>query len=182
MEAGQSNKSTLGKKGVSRHDETREARMRALLGSLFILFLTGCNLADRGLSKLQVVDDLKLGTSMEDAKQQWFLYSTKPLQVDQSVGSDSDIVYRGVSRDPAVTAFYLFFNSKTQVLEQAEWRYHSGMTEAKEEELLDFWTKKLWVPSYHRRWDGKVYVWSDRKAQLELYLADGICHLIQKLN
>ena len=56
------------------------------------------------------------------------------------------------------------------------------MTEAKEGELLDYWSKRLWPPSYHQRWDGKVYAWVDRKAQLDLYLADGICHLIQKLN
>jgi hypothetical protein len=81
-----------------------------------------------------------------------------------------------------VTGFYLFFNSKKKNLEQVEWRYHSSMTEAKEKELLDYWTKKLWEPSYHQRWDGKVYVWNDRKARLELYLADGICHLIHRLN
>ncbi len=144
--------------------------------------LTGCNLSDRGLSKLQVAEDLMLGANMEDSKQQWFLYSTKELVVDQLMSTDSDIVYRGVSRDPAVTGFYFFFNSKTKILHQIEWRYQSSMTEAKEKELLDYWAKKLWNPSYHQRWEGKVYVWDDRKAQLQLYLADGICHLIQKLN
>lgn len=151
------------------------------LAGLF-LALIGCNFSNRGMAKLQVVEDLKLGTSMEDVKGQWFLYSTKPFRVDQAVSSESHIVYRGISRDPGVTSFYLFFNSKTKVLDQAEWRYHSSMTEAKEKELLDFWTKKLWKPSYHQRWEGKVYVWSDRKARLELYLADGICHLIHRLN
>ncbi len=149
---------------------------------ILALTLTGCNLSDRGMARLQVVEDLKLGTSMEDVKQQWFLYSVKPLQVDQAVSSESAIVYRGISRDPGVTGFYLFFNSKKKNLEQVEWRYHSSMTEAKEKELLDYWAKKLWEPSYHQRWDGKVYVWSDRKARLELYLADGICHLIHRLN
>lgn len=150
---------------------------------LFLLFsITGCNFSNRGMAKLQVVEDLKLGTSMEDVKGQWFLYSTKPFRVDQAVSSESHIVYRGISRDPGVTSFYLFFNSKTKILDQAEWRYHSSMTEAKEKELLDSWTKKLWKPSYHQRWEGKVYVWSDRKARLELYLADGICHLIHRLN
>ncbi len=144
--------------------------------------ILACNLSDRGLAKLQVIEDLTLGLSLDDVKQQWFLYSTKPLQVDQAMSSDSDIVYRGVSRDPGVTSFYLYFNSKSKVLEQAEWRYHSSMTEAKEKELMDLWTKKLWEPSYQQRWDGKVYVWSDRKARLELYLADGICHLIHRLN
>jgi hypothetical protein len=98
------------------------------------------------------------------------------------MSSESDVVYRGVSRDPAVTGFYFFFNSKTKTLQQIEWRYQSSMTEAKEGELLDYWTGKLWAPSLHQRWDGKVYVWADRKAQLQLYLADGICHLIQKQN
>jgi hypothetical protein len=151
--------------------------------SLLILFsLAGCNFTDRGLSKLQVAEDLTLGTAMEDIKQQWFLFSEKPLVVDEAMSTESDIVYRGVSRDLSVTGFYFFFNSKTKILHQVEWRYQSSMTEAKEKELLEDWTKKLWQPSYERRWDGKVYVWGDRKAQLQLYLADGICHLIQKLN
>jgi hypothetical protein len=148
----------------------------------FLIALTGCNFNDRGLAKLQVVEDLRLGTPMEDVKQQWFLYSSKALQVDQAVSSERDIVYRGVSRDQGVTSFYLFFHSKTKKLEKVEWRYHSSMTEAKEMELKNFWTRKLWEPSYHQRWDGKVFVWSDRKARLELYLADGICHLIHQLN
>ena len=156
--------------------------MRLTIGLFLFLSLSGCGFSDRGMAKLQVIEDLKLGSTMEDVKQQWFLYSSKPLQVDQAVSSDKDIVYRGVSRDLGVTTFYLFFNSKTKKLEQAEWRYHSSMTEAKEKELLDYWAKKLWEPSYHQRWDGKVYVWSDRKARLELYLADGICHLIHRLN
>ena len=156
--------------------------MRWMTNLLLITVLSGCSFSDRGMAKLQVVKDLKLGTSMEDVKQQWLLYSTKPLQVDQAVSSESAIVYRGISRDPGVTGFYLFFNSNKKNLEQVEWRYHSSMTEAKEKELLDYWAKKLWEPSYHQRWDGKVYVWSDRKARLELYLADGICHLIHRLN
>jgi hypothetical protein len=156
--------------------------MRRTLFFLIFICLAGCNFSDRGLAKLQVVEDLKLGISMDDVKQQWFLYSTKPLQVDDAVSSESDIVYRGVSRDPGVTSFYLFFNSKTKTLEQIEWRYHSSMTDMKENELLELWTKKLWSPSLHQRWDGRVYVWTDRKARLELYLADGICHLIHRLN
>ena len=146
-----------------------------------LLGLSACYFSDRGLAKLQVIEDLSLGSSMDDVKQQWFLYSTKPLQVDQAVSTDASIVYRGVSRDPGVTSFYLYFNSKTKTLEQAEWRYHSSMTNTKEKELLELWTKKLWEPGSQQRWDGKVYVWSDRKAELELYLADGICHLIHKL-
>lgn len=156
--------------------------MRRTAALLFLFLLAGCNLSDRGLSKLQVVEDLILGSSLEDIKQQWFLYSDKPLVVDDSMSGGSNIVYRGVSRDPAVTGFYLFFDPKTKTLRQVEWRYQSSMTAAKEKELLDTWTKKLWAPSYHRRWDGQVYVWSDRRAQLQLYHADGICHLIQKLN
>ena len=153
-----------------------------LWGAAVLTGLCGCDIADRGLAKLQVVEDLALGSAMDDIKQNWFLFSTKPLQVDQEISSESAIVYRGVSRDPGVTSFYLYFNSKTKILEQAEWRYHSSMTETKEKELLDLWSKKLWTPSFHQRWDGQVYVWSDRKARLELYLADGICHLIQRLN
>jgi len=156
--------------------------MRRTISLILLGFLAGCHLSDRGLSKLQVVEDLTLGANMEDVKQQWFLFSNKELVVDQSMSTESEIVYRGVSRDPAVTSFYFFFNSRSKVLHQVEWRYHSSMTEAKEEELLDYWSKKLWVPSYHQRWDGKVYVWEDRKAQLQLYLADGICHLIQRLD
>jgi hypothetical protein len=144
--------------------------------------LAGCDLSDRGLSKLQIAEDLALGGNLEDIKQQWFLYSAKELTVDQDMSRGAQIVYRGVSRDPVVTGFYFFFNSRTKTLQQVEWRYQSSMTEAKEKELLDYWTQKLWEPSCHQRWDGKVYVWGDRKAQLQLYLADGICHLIQKLN
>ncbi len=160
----------------------KKVGMRRVSALLFLLFLTGCNLADRGLAKLQVVEDLALGASLEDIKQQWFLYSDKPLSVDEAMSGGTNLVYRGVSRDPAVTGFYLFFDARTKTLRQVEWRYQSSMTDAKEKELLETWTKKLWEPSYHRRWDGQVYVWSDRKAELQLYLADGICHLIQKLN
>jgi len=153
-----------------------------ILSLTLLVSMGGCTFSDRGLSKLQVAEDLTLGTPMEDVKQQWFLYSVKHLQVDQAMSSDKFIVYRGVSRDPAVTGFYLFFNSRKKILEQAEWRYHSSMTEAKEKDLMEYWSKKLWSPSYHQRWDGKVYVWNDRRARLELYLADGICHLIHRLN
>ncbi|HJT25406.1 MAG TPA: hypothetical protein VJ873_12595 [bacterium] len=156
--------------------------MRRVTALISLFILAGCNFSDRGLSKLQVVEDLTLGSALEDIKQQWFLYSDKPLVVDESMSSGSNIVYRGVSRDPAVTGLYLFFDPKTKMLRQVEWRYQSSMTDAKEKELLDTWTRKLWAPSYHRRWDGQVFIWSDRKAQLQLYLADGICHLIQKLN
>ena len=102
--------------------------MRFTMGLILLLSLTGCGFSDRGLAKLQIVEDLKLGASMEDVKQEWFLYSSKPLQVDQAVSSEKDIVYRGVSRDLGVTSFYLFFNSKNKKLEQVEWRYHSSMT------------------------------------------------------
>lgn len=156
--------------------------MRWFSSLCLLVFLMGCNMTDRGIAKLQVVEDLTLGQNMEDVKQQWFLYSAKALQVDPALSSDRLIACRGVSRDPSVTAFFLYFNSKTKILEQAEWRYHSSMTESKEKELQEYWTKKLWPPSYQQRWDGKVYVWADRKARLELYLADGICHLIHRLN
>lgn len=156
--------------------------MRWFLLTFFLVALSGCNFSNRGLAKLQVVEDLALGTPMEDVRQQWFLYSTKPMRVDQAMSNESAIVYRAVSRDPGVTGFYLFFHSKSKALQKAEWRYHSSMTESKEKELLAQWTKKLWKPSYHQRWEGKVYLWSDRKARLELYLSDGICHLIHRLN
>lgn len=74
--------------------------MRWMVVLFLLASLVGCNLSDRGLSKLQVAEDLVLGTNMEDIKQQWFLYSTKELVVDESMSTDSDIVYRGVSRDP----------------------------------------------------------------------------------
>jgi hypothetical protein len=163
------------------HSEADESMRWAT--SLFLLFcLVGCNFTDRGLSKLQVVEDLTLGTPMEDIKQQWFLYSDKPLVVEEAMSTDSDIVCRGVSRDQSVTGLYFFFDARSKALRQVEWRYQSSMTEAKEKELLETWSKKLWAPSNEHRWGGTVYVWSDRKAQLQLYLADGICHLIQKLN
>jgi hypothetical protein len=148
---------------------------------LLLLGLAGCNLTDRGLAKLQVVEDLILGLPMDDIKHNWFLYSTKPMQVDQDMSDETAIVYRGVSRDRGVTGFYLYFNPKTKILEKAEWRYHSSMTAIKEKELVELWTKQLWPPSFHRRWDGRVYSWEDRRARLELYIADGICHLIQRL-
>ena len=159
-------------------------RRTFLFAFICLLSLTspGCRLRDRGLAKLQVVEDLTLGTHMEDIKQQWFLYSPKRLVVDTSMSTEKDIVYRGVSRDPAVTAMFFFFNSRTKILHQVEWRYHSSMTAFKEKELLEHWTKKLWPPELHHRWEGRVYVWRDRKAELDLYLADGICHLIQKLD
>src|SRR5579883_2371771 len=103
--------------------------MRRATALLFLVLFAGCDLADRGLSKLQVAEDLTLGAPLEDMKQQWFLYSDKPLVVDEAMSSDSEIVYRGVSRDPAVTSFYLFFNPRDKVLHQVEWRYHSSMTE-----------------------------------------------------
>lgn len=142
----------------------------------------GCNLTDKGLAQLQVVEEMFLGAPLDEIKSHWFLYSTKPLQVDQIISSDQRIVYRGVSRDPGVTGFYLFFDAKTRTLERAEWRYHSSMTNAKEKELLEEWTKRLGDPSYHRRWEGRVYSWADRNARLELYLSEGLCHLIHRLN
>ena len=153
----------------------------------FVVFLalgpvSACNMADRGLSKLQVTEDLTLGARLDDVKNEWFLYSTKPLQVDQAMSTDSHIAYRGVSRDPAVTGFNFFFNTKALILDQVEWRYHASMTESKEKELLDYWSKKLWQPGFQQRWYGRVYLWRDRKARLELYMADGICHLVQSLN
>jgi hypothetical protein len=56
------------------------------------------------------------------------------------------------------------------------------MGESKEKELLDYWSKKLWRPGFQQRWNSRVYLWQDRKARLELYMADGICHLIHRLN
>ena len=141
----------------------------------------GCHWTDRGLARLQVTDDLTLGMSLEEAKDHWYLYSQKPLQVDQEMSEDSLLAYRGSSRDAGVTGFYLFFNSKNRNLERVEWRYHSSMTETKEKELLEYWSKKLWNPSLSHRWGGHVYVWGDRRAQLELYIADGICHLVHGL-
>ena len=47
---------------------------------------------------------------------------------------------------------------------------------------FNLWTKRLWPPSYQPRWNTHVYVWRDRKAKLELYVADGICHLVHQLN
>jgi len=148
---------------------------------LSLLTLSGCDFRDRGIARLQVVEDLVLGTSLEEVKDHWYLYSKKPFLVDQEMSTSSAVVYRGESRDTGVTGFYMFFNSKNRVLEQVEWRYHSSMTEAKEKELLDLWTKKLGEPSLSRRWGGHVYAWSDRRAKLELYISDGICHLIHRL-
>lgn len=164
------------------HDSKGGSVFRKILIFLVCVGAAGCNFSDRGISKLEVVDELVLGMSLDEVKTHWYLYSTKALQVEQAISSESQLVYRGVSRDPGVTAFYLFFNTRTKVLERAEWRYHSSMTNSKEKELLEEWTKKLWTPSLHHRWDGRVYAWSDRKASLELYLADGICHLIHRLN
>jgi hypothetical protein len=149
---------------------------------LALVWVSACNMEDRGLSKLQVTEDLTLGSRLDDVKTDWFLYSTKALQVDQVLSTDTHLAYRGVSRDPSVTEFYFFFNNKTLVLDQVEWRYHTSMAESKEKELLDKWTKKLWPPSYQPRWNTHVYVWRDRKAKLELYVADGICHLVHQLN
>lgn len=159
-------------------------RTKWIQGALLALAVTlaGCHWGDRGLSKLQIVDDLLLGSSLDDIKQQWFLFSTRSLVVDQALSTGSDLVYRGVSRDPSVTGFYFFFDTKTQKLHQVEWRYQSSMTESKEQELLEHWTRKLGEPAVHQRWGGKVHTWSDRKAALEIYHAEGVCHLVQRLN
>jgi len=149
---------------------------------LLYLVLCSCNLSDRGLAKLEVVDELALGMPLDEVKSHWFLFSTKPLQVESAVSNDTQLVYRGVSRDPGVTGNYFFFEPKNKTLTRVEWRYHSSMIHTKEKELLDQWTQRLWKPSFHRRWDGKVYSWTDRKAKLELYLSEGICHLIQRLD
>ena len=80
----------------------------------FGMYLSGCSLSDRGLAKLQVVEDLVLGTPMEDVKQEWFLYSTKPLVVDQTMSTEMDIVYRGVSRVSGRDRVLPFFQFQNQ--------------------------------------------------------------------
>ncbi len=147
-----------------------------------LLLVSACSLQDRGLSKLQVAEDLTLCARLDDVKTDWFLFSTKPLQLDQTMSNESELVYRGVSRDPSVMGFYFFFNVKTKTLVRIEWRFHSSMTDSKEKELLALWTQKLGNPGFQQRWGGRTYVWQDRKARLELYLTDGICHLVHRLN
>jgi hypothetical protein len=149
---------------------------------LFFLLPLACGLEDKGFSKLQVAEDLSLGTKLDDVKTDWFLYSTKTLQLDQTMSNDSDLVYRGVSRDPSVTGFYFYFNVRTKILEHLEWCFHSSRTDSKEKELLEKWTQKLGPPSFEQHWGNRGYLWKDRKARLELYFSEGVCHLDHRLN
>ncbi len=149
---------------------------------LFFILPLACGLEDQGFSKLQVAEDLTLGSKLDDVKTDWFLYSIKPLQLDPTLSTDSDLVYRGVSRDTAVSGFYFYFNARTKTLEHLEWRFHSSRTDTKEKELLEKWTQKLGPPNFEQHWGNRGYLWKDRKARLELYLSEGICHLEHSLN
>jgi len=85
------------------------ARVMRWMGLLVLIGLAGCDMTDRGIARLQVADDLTLGSSLEEVKGHWYFYSSKALQVDQIMSSSSYLVYRGASLDAGVTGFYLFF-------------------------------------------------------------------------
>jgi hypothetical protein len=147
---------------------------------LLLFFSPTCTLKDRGLAKLEIEDELKLGISLDEVKSHWYQYSTKPLVFDAALSDTKHIVYRGNNRDMSVNSFYVRFNLKRS-LREAEWRYQASMAQVKEKQLLDYWTKRLWRPVRRRGIDGTTYLWVDRKAELILYVTTGICHLTHRL-
>jgi hypothetical protein len=151
----------------------------AMLG---LLLLPACSMTDRGISRIQVEDELILGSPLDEVRDHWYWYSKKRLQIDPLSAQKGYLTYRGVSHDPGVTSFILYFSIKTKDLRQIEWRYRPSLTEIKSQELLHYWTGRLkFKPSIWAQWGGKVYVWADRKAKLELVVGEGICHLRHRL-
>jgi len=149
-----------------------------LLGGL----ASSCALSDRGIAKIQLEDELILGLPVDEVREHWYWYSKKRLRVDPVSAEKGYLTYRGESHDPGITSFILYFNIKTKTLHHVEFRYRPSITQMKEKELLIHWTRELgFKPSTHRRWGGKMYRWADRKALLELTVADGICVLRHRL-
>jgi hypothetical protein len=148
--------------------------------ALLIFFSPSCTLTDRGLAKLEIEDELRLGMPLDEVKSRWYQYSTKPLVYDSALSDTTHITYRGINRDSTVNAFYLHFDLK-RTLREAEWRYQPSMAEVKERQLLDLWTQRLWRPVRRRRFGGTSYLWVDRKAELELFVTTGMCHLTHRL-
>jgi hypothetical protein len=158
----------------------RTAVLRIVL-PVFALLLPACSLTDRGIAKIQIEDELILGSPLDEVRVHWYWYSKKRLQIDPLSAEKGFLTYRGVSYDPGVTSFILYFSIKNKALKQVEWRYRPSLTEIKTKELLDYWTQRLWSPSTEHHWGSKVFVWADRKARLELVMGDGICHLRHRL-
>jgi hypothetical protein len=147
---------------------------------LLILVVPRCEWADRGLAKLEVEEELRLGMPLDEVKSRWYQYSTKPLIMDTTMSDTKTLTYRALSRDVSVNTFYLRFDMD-RTLREVEWRFRPSMAEVKEIQLEDYWVKRLWKPVKHRGFDGTTYEWADRKAKLELYVSTGICHLTHKL-
>lgn len=147
---------------------------------LLYFFFPSCTFSDRGLAKLEIEEELRLGMTLDEVKSRWYQYSTKPLVFDSALSDTKHLVYRGNNRDTSVNAFYLRFDLK-RILREAEWRYQPSMAEVKEPQLVEIWTQKLWSPVRRRRFGGTSYLWVDRKAELELFVATGICQLTHRL-
>ena len=149
-----------------------------LLGTMF---LSACALSDKGIAKIQLEDELILGLPLDEVRDHWYWYSKKRLQIDPLSAEKGFLTYRGVSYDPGVTSFILYFSIKDKRLKHVEFRYRPSLTEIKTGELVKEWTERLGPPSIRRRWSSKRYVWADRKAKLEITVGDGICHLHHRL-
>lgn len=143
-------------------------------------FSPSCTFTDRGLSRMEIEDELKLGVSLDEVRSRWYQYSTKPLVFDSALSDTKHLVYRGTNIDTSVNAFYLRFDLK-RTLRQVEWRYQPSMSDIKARQLIDYWTRKLWKPARRRSLEGTTYLWVDRKAELRLFVATGICQLTQRL-
>ena len=150
-----------------------------LLVALYFLAPT-CRITDRGLAKLEVEEELRLGMPLNEVKARWYQYSKKPLVFDRAMSDEKVIAYRGMNRDESVNSFYLRFDLKRN-LREVEWRYRPSMTSEKEQQLLELWTQRLWKPSLRIGFEGTTFYWADRKAVLELYVSSGICNLIHRL-
>jgi len=148
--------------------------------ALFLAFSPRCTFKDRGLAKLEIEDELRLGNTLDEVRSHWYQYSTKPLVFDAALSDTKRLTYRGNNRDMSVNSFYVRFDLK-RTLREAEWRYQASMADVKERQLLEYWTERLWKPSRRRGLDSTTYLWVDRKAELRLYVATGICHLPHRL-
>jgi hypothetical protein len=151
------------------------------IGFLFLTLMAGCQLPNRGLDKIELARELKLGASAGEILYHWYMFSKRPLQSDSVLSNKSVVAYRGISYHVSVSGFYIFFNMATRTLVKVEFMYRPSMAKEKEKSLLKQWTKALWKPEVIRQWGGQIYLWQDKYAQIKLYVSNGICYFEQLL-
>lgn len=149
---------------------------------LLLLPLASCAPPDRGIARLQLLEELRLADSLDEVRDHWWLYSLKPLRLDPTAGRRGNLTYRAVSRDTSVTTFLLHFDLKSKRLVETEWRYRPSLAEEKRKELLGRWTARLGKPEVDRHWGGGTsWIWRDFRGEIEIFAAEGICQMHHRL-